>query len=82
MVFLIMATLGAIKLTKIIKLLEKRGYRKTRQKGSHAIYVSRDRANSFTVALGRKDAQDYLIRQMIRAFRITKEELQKLLEDI
>jgi predicted RNA binding protein YcfA (HicA-like mRNA interferase family) len=75
-----MGTFGTVKLKKVIKFIEARGYHKTRQAGSHATYA-KDGKDSITIALGQKDARHYTIEDVMSALNLTAQELKKQLDD-
>ncbi|MDR3244226.1 MAG: type II toxin-antitoxin system HicA family toxin [Elusimicrobiota bacterium] len=75
-----MTTLGTIKLSKIIKLIEKQGYQKIRQKGSHATYA-KNGAYSITIAMNQKDARRYTLKDVMDALNITTDELKQLIQN-
>jgi len=63
---------------KLIKILEKLGYKKARQKGSHLI-MENEITNKITVVpMHRKDIGKGLLRQIIKEIGIDRNEFLKL----
>lgn len=72
-----MAYLPILKPTKLIKIIEKEGFTKDRQSGSHAIFIHSD-GRWTTVPIHRKTIGKGLLRKILRDTQITSEELRKL----
>lgn len=75
-----MGTRGTIKQSKLIKFIEAKGFCKRRQRGSHAIYRKDGSPIVLSIPLGRKDAQHYIVVDIMKAFNLSAEELKKELD--
>lgn len=74
--------IGTVKQSKLIKFIEANGFYKERQQGSHATYRNNKLSATVAIPVGRKDAHPYLIlKQSMRALRLTPEEFEKKLKD-
>lgn len=72
-----MAYLPILKPSELIKIVEKQGFVKDRQSGSHAIFYHPD--NRWTsIPIHRKTLGKGLLRKILRDIKITPEELKKL----
>lgn len=72
-----MAFLPIIKPQKLIKIIQKQGFAKDRQSGSHAIFVHPD-GRWTSVALHRKTIGKGLLRKILRDVEISPKQLRKL----
>lgn len=72
-----MAYLPILKPTKLIKIVEKQGFIKDRQSGSHAIFVHSD-GRWTTFPIHRKTIGKGLLRKILRDIQIAPEEFKKL----
>jgi len=73
-----MAFLPIIKPRKLIQIIEKQGFVKSRQSGSHAIFLHPD-GRWTSVPIHRKTIGKGLLRKILRDIKISPEELKKLL---
>lgn len=72
-----MAFLPILKPGKLAKIVEKQGFLKARQSGSHAIYAHPD-GRWTSIPIHRKTIGKGLLRKILRDIQITPEELRKL----
>lgn len=72
-----MAYLPILKPTKLIKIVERQGFIKDRQSGSHAIFAHPD-GRWTTIPIHRKTIGKGLLRKILRDILVTPEELRKL----
>lgn len=73
-----MAYLPILKANKLIKIIEKQGFIKDRQSGSHATFIHID-GRWTTVPIHRKTLGKGLLRKILRDIKLTPEELKELL---
>lgn len=72
-----MVHLPILKPTELIRIVQKQGFVKDRQSGSHAIFVHPD-GRWTSIPIHRKTIGKGLLRKILRDIQITPEELQKL----
>ncbi len=72
-----MGYLPILKPLELTKIIEKQGFTKDRQSGSHAIFVHAD-GRWTSVPIHRKTVGKGLLRKILRDIDITPEELKKL----
>jgi predicted RNA binding protein YcfA (HicA-like mRNA interferase family) len=75
-----MGTFGVIKQSAIIKFLEANDFVKDRQAGSHAIYYNASLHTRIVIPF-KKDTQHYVIKQIMRIFNLSANELKNKLKD-
>ena len=73
-----MAYLPIVKPTKLIKAIQKKGFIKNRQSGSHAIFVHTD-GRWTSVPIHNNPLGKGLLRKILRDVELTPEELKELL---
>jgi len=71
-----MAHLPILKPAKLVKLIEKKGFAKDRQSGSHAIFTHPD-GRWTSIPIHRKTIGKGLLRKILRDIQITTKELTK-----
>ena len=64
---------------KLIKVLEKLGYKSARQKGSHLIMENSETKKITVIPMHKRDIGKGLLRQIIKEIGIEREEFLKLL---
>ena len=74
-----MSKLPALKPSQVIKVLEKAGFSFVRQKGSHRIYVKRNRG--IIIPFHNRNLKKGTLRHIIKQAGLTVEEFLKLLEE-
>jgi predicted RNA binding protein YcfA (HicA-like mRNA interferase family) len=75
-----MSTFGVIKQSVIIKFIEANGFVKDRQAGSHAIYYNTSLYARLVIPVN-KEAQHYVIKQVMHIFNLSADELKNRLKD-
>ncbi len=76
-----MTRLPTLKAREVIRVLEKLGYQKTRQVGSHAHYEKPGKKPIPVPIHGNRDIGRGLLRKIIRDLEISREEFLKLLKN-
>ena len=72
-----MARLPVLKPREIAHVLEKRGFVEVRQRGSHKQYRHADGQCTTVPFHGRRDVSPFLLRQIIKDIRFTREEFMR-----
>lgn len=72
-----MGKLPIFKPSKLVKIVEKQGFVKDRQSGSHAVFIHQDGRRT-TIPIHNKDIGKGLLRKILRDIKITPEEIQNL----
>ena len=72
-----MAFLPILKPFEIVKIVEKQGFKKDRQSGSHAIFIHPD-GRKTTIPIHRKTVGKGLLRKISRDIKINPEEIKNL----
>jgi predicted RNA binding protein YcfA (HicA-like mRNA interferase family) len=72
-----MARLPVLKPREVVRVLEKLGFVKVRQRGSHKQYRHADGRCTTVPFHGSRDVSPLLLKQIIKDIRITPEELAK-----
>ena len=73
-----MAYLPQLKPDKLIRIVQRQGFSKDRQSGSHAIFVHPD-GRWTSIPIHRKTIGKGLLRKILRDIQITPDELRQLL---
>jgi len=74
-------SIGTIKLSRLIKFIEANGFYKRRQSGSHATFRNDILNVTIVIPIGRKDALDYLVSDVRKALRLTKDEFESAIRE-
>lgn len=78
-----MAKLALLSPKELVKILEKLGFERTRQKGSHVRFVHPDgRKTTVPFHVGREIGPGLLNKTIKKDLQITREEFEKLVEEI
>ena len=72
-----MAYLPQLRPTELVKIIQKQGFVKDRQSGSHAIFIHHD-GRYTSVPIHRKTIGKGLLRKIMRDIKLSVEELRRL----
>ncbi len=75
-------SLPSLKPKEIIKILEKLGYKKHRQKGSHLIMVKDGSSHQPVIPMHNKDLKRGTLQSIIKQLGLTTEEFIRLLKNM